>query len=123
MMLKLQALGQFSNTRYSPSRQASNCEQQLILLRLQSGCSGFLLTKMDKAAELITEFCQRLILGLRKVKISLHQSLPFVIISWHDIKSVQRKGAFVKELSQKRKGVPLTSCFCYVMISIYRDAI
>jgi hypothetical protein len=72
VMLELQAICQLSNTGGLLRRQASNREEQLMLLRLQPGISRRLLTKTQELPELIAEFGERPVVALRQIQISIH---------------------------------------------------
>lgn len=80
-MLDLQPLRQFPNPRTRPFRQSFERQHQLVLMRLDSRIAGRLLTKMQELANLISQLCQRLIVG----KPEFFSHVSKLIISYYDV--------------------------------------
>ena len=79
VMAELQALGQLAHARLAGRRFDS--QKQLMLRGFQPGPPRRLLTEAQKAADLITEFCQGLIIGRAQIV----RDAPLPDISYHDM--------------------------------------
>jgi hypothetical protein len=62
-MLYLQALGQLADGRPGIVGEASQSQQQLVLLRLQAVLAGRFRAELQEAANLVAEFRQRAVFG------------------------------------------------------------
>lgn len=63
VMPNLQALGQFSDSRMGLSVQSLQCQHQLMLVWFDAGGARSLLAEMQKAADLIAQVGQGLVVG------------------------------------------------------------
>ena len=64
VMLNLKAIGEISYSRSRSAWQSFQSEHELVLARLDPGQVRSLLAEMNKAADLVAQLCQRLVVSL-----------------------------------------------------------
>lgn len=64
VMLDLQSFGEYSYRRFGRVRESPDCEQSLILLRLNARSAGSLLAQILKAPNFVTKFGERPVIEL-----------------------------------------------------------
>lgn len=81
VMQNLQALGEYANGRLLSAWQALECEQRLMLMRLDPSRAGCLLAEIQKTADLVAEFRQHF-KRIAPARSALHAVNYYIVIRY-----------------------------------------